>query len=941
MAGFMQLTGGELTFFNIAAGVLFSFMVQALIVVAVDEAMRPRGGLRGFFRWGIGSSLYLGAAFVSSLFSVAFYFGLFAAEDFARTQFMRKSALMLDKARQAQATFSGVVDRLDKLSRYATKMEQKERTDGRTCANSRGAGAGPAMEKRRFEAATHQALSNEYRRRLARIASSIKQLDRARAHAKRHPDDIPPVEALRKPWSDIRAALAGANLDRVLAPLVRYETLGFPRSDPAYQKFAGPENACRDSVSVARLKDVLAQRVPKLPKIPIQQLDAKSSKQVIELVLNGFIDLLTGNQDKTRAANITDRSFLPALGFGVLVDLAILALGLLLVLATKAHDAGPSARFVALATRLVGPWATVRLLLRKAGARGEPQWRSDDMADVHQIIEELRAVLFVDHGGDLWFITHRHARQHLIYDNGNPVAAPFRQLHDEALSVLKELRVIEYNGADVPAGVSPADLFIIALSPLGHQIIKPDARPEHFVAHRVIRDFDRMKQKAPCGGGVSDYEPLGDSMPAVSWRRPPSNFFVALCRASGHVVAQRLLEFSATDRPHRVFLWRIGIPMHTLRHWVNLFGLKVGSSSLGKSVTLMPGDIPRLQALAAGRIDPATLLDEQIDHADRLDRLRMLIKAARRQDLSGHRNHPTRSPWGFLADSLATLAKEVVDDEPKLGVEGLTRAAVAYRNAGEPGTGHDLLELVEQIDQRNTAALGDIILLVRTARLEERVAMRDPWIDILPLVEEMRRLVDTHQNGDPELVAAAYGVMGRVLYAQKQPGHGKSELETARDICAKSCQTDVARARIYLAAALRSEAAAEKQPEFLQHALDELELAERDLTTLTRPVWPTYADETAIYCQYERARCLNAQERYEESIAEASKALQACVGRPWPTLGLLRTRAVAYRQLGQQQQAEQDQQQMKLIGDRAEGVFNDQAVEMLDDARAGEETTFY
>jgi hypothetical protein len=97
-------------------------------------------------------------------------------------------------------------------------------------------------------------------------------------------------------------------------------------------------------------------------------------------------------------------------------------------------------------------------------------------------------------------------------------------------------------------------------------------------------------------------------------------------------------------------------------------------------------------------------------------------------------------------------------------------------------------------------------------------------------------------------------------------------------------------------------------------AITQLDRAAEELLQATRP-WdePYYSQCTLFWC-YERARVHVAS--YQPELAEpcASRALQSARWQGWwPTAGLLRTRAWAYRLLGREADAAADVAQLEAL----------------------------
>ena len=928
MAGFLHLTGGS-TWGSYAVAALFSFVVQAFVVVTVDEITRPSWSLR----WPLGIAGYALFGFVSSVFSIGFYFNLFSAEDFAEAQFMRQSGQMLEEATRVSAAFSGLVDRLEDLSDYAAQMQNVERDAGGTCQGSRGAGRGPAMRKRDFEATRHRALADDYRRRLDRIERATDAIRQARSAV--GSDLIPPVEDLREPWSEIRATLTNADLAPVLEPLVAYETSGFPVSDPAYAGFAGPGNACRDSGSVARLQDALAVPIPVLAEIEIVQLDATNPKQVIFLVVNGFLDVITGTPSKPGSVRITDREFLPALGFGVVVDFGILVLGVLIVLLAAAWNRTPGARLTTIVARVVPAWQPVRGQLEHLGAASPPSWHHDQMPAVHEVFAELRHRFFVRDGGRTWFFIHRAAHEHEIYDHSHPLARPLRELLDQMLFVLQQEGVIRHHASSGSGPTWSHDALTARLGIEAAGAVLKTAHPQHFERYEVLGDFDVIEEQAPTVGPVRDHERLqiGELPPLIPTNRP-SRFFDTVCRSYPGLIARRL----DSAKSAKIRVREIGIDPEILSHWLEHHRLAPPRRGWrGWRIVLTDSERHRVRAFALGLRDPDQPSDGTIPTEIRL---RSLITAIREQDLTQHGNHPIRTPWGFLADDAADTAEALGNHEAALKAEGLAWAALGYLHAGEGWAAEAVLP---DLEGSETPPLPrSLAILIRTIKLAG--AIRDGGEAVEggsdearqcgELLEGLRRALRGPTVDNPSVLGMATGTVGRALHRLGLEDHGRAVLQEAINIFVDHDPKEIGRSRIYLAAAHRSAGDA-------QLALDELDQAESDLRLYTGPLAPHYAHETRIYLRYERARCLLLLNRDEEVVTVATEALRFCRGRPWPSAGLLRTRGVARSRLGDSHSADIDARCIGAIERDARGNFRSMVATMFHDVLNADESTFY
>ena len=230
---------------------------------------------------------------------------------------------------------------------------------------------------------------------------------------------------------------------------------------------------------------------------------------------------------------------------------------------------------------------------------------------------------------------------------------------------------------------------------------------------------------------------------------------------------------------------------------------------------------------------------------------------------------------------------------------------------------------------------------MQTADLTAGIDKGPPWKDLGPKIDRLRRLLESNELAEAHAVRGmAYGTIGRALSAQGAPARGRSDLEKALEIHTRHLPEEAARSRIYIAAALRAEGG-DTDFSLLERALDTLDEADRNLENLTWPTSPPYARETRMYLLYERARCLSAMGRHDDAIDNATRGLELSSGRPWPTLGLLRTRAVSSQAIGRDMLMRRDLRALESHVREAPRQLREVAQQMLADGQNGAETTFY
>lgn len=934
-AGFLSLIGNTGIVALLSAG-LVSFIVQAMVVVCVDEITTMKASTRVAFA----AAVYLFMATISSVFSVGYYFRLFAAEDFAQEQFDRQSRQVITAADDVRASFQDLVVRLEELSDYSREMEVKEELEGRTCRNSLGAGPGPARDKRRFQKDQFTGLAGEYRRRLERIDAAV--LDVRAAAESTGPGGIPSAEALFGPWGRIRSAAGGADLDGVLRPLMDYEHSGFPLGDPRYATFAGPENACQDSGTIARLQHVLDAPVPVVPQLDITQIDVTDPKAVITLIANALWDLLSGAEPLPGQVTVWDRQFRVALVFGVVVDLAILVLGLFLVAARRAFGRSGAARLVSIATQLLPTFLPLRRSLERTSGRELPEWMGDDLVDVRRVFREARDWTLVRDRHRWWFVTHKHGREADVYPADSELAQEIRELLEAARRIFAEERVIRRSPSNTPPdGMNPAALLREKLC-VSTDVIK-DAPLDAFEAFSVFPDLDELESQTPTSGAVADHERLLLDQ-AVPLRRQQgvSRFFVALCRAEPEVLARRLRNWSETRGDELVVVVGrdAGLPRALVTSFAESLDATLRRRRTGRLEAIFAGRaLERLAAIAAGRADPGP------ERADPGPELTRCVRAVFDQDLSGWSDHPARTPWAFLADRTSILARELgrSSGAQELVTRGLCAAALAYMHAGELHNAEAQLQQLSSAQRRELSP--DLRLLWETLSLGATIDHAGPWREeIAAHVEACRRLLlEVDEAAEPEIVGRAWGTLGRVLHRFQREDWGEEAFKAAIRIFEKRLPREVGRTRIYRAAALRARATSgDPQGEhLLERALNELAAAKEDLARHTGPVAAAYARETGMYLAYERARILLATGQHRKAVEAAGAALFVARGRPWPAAGLLRTQAIALKVLDEISDSRADLRELRDLGRTASGEFADLVRELERDVLNGQESTFY
>jgi tetratricopeptide (TPR) repeat protein len=151
----------------------------------------------------------------------------------------------------------------------------------------------------------------------------------------------------------------------------------------------------------------------------------------------------------------------------------------------------------------------------------------------------------------------------------------------------------------------------------------------------------------------------------------------------------------------------------------------------------------------------------------------------------------------------------------------------------------------------------------------------------------------------------ARGAQGRALLHRGDAVAALPLLVEARDFHASHRRYELARSRITVAACLRIQGRT-------HDALGELDDATAELRE-TRRRSVSYADATAAFLEYERARVLVEIGDGLDAYRVAMRALEICGRGAWPRLGILRTLAWAHRLLGDPRSAEACVEQMRAL----------------------------
>jgi hypothetical protein len=556
----------------IAIAALVSFLLQCFIVLTVDEVAEFRLG----FRWMLALAFYFVAFTVSSIFSIAFYFGLFSARDFAAQEFQDVQIQVLQEAEKVRAEMQVLGDAFEGWAVYAATQRDIEETKGGTCVGSPGRGEGPYVFKRRYESARASTYAEDYRGRMTRVSSAIDDLRKVPAAAG--------VIGFAPSWARVRTALDGATIQSTLKPWIKHEMKGFPNK-PIYSAFSGPEHACGDPKSAALVQDIVQRPLPTLPEIRFDQLDPESPKEIVFLVANDAMDFLSGT--KTDDLRITRRDFWPSILFGVLVDLAIFFLGLILVAGRRSFNSSVEAKLIDWAEDMVENIPDF-----------DPDWHPvDDMSDVHRVYQIVeRHFVFEDNGRPYLVVPKAPALRDVA--NGPALEALGRPL----ISTSRRLRWIKRRPLKkLPKGLS---MEVLETRFPGLLVSTPDRWANVVSIYEFFADVERLQSTAK-GGAISRYESLDvdEFLPPLRPSRRSSRFFHACMRTHDRLVARKMMQ-ALRPLPNDPALSQI--PLHTLkmppsvvRRWREVNRWQIDHDFLGRELVLVSNeDMDELQRMA-------------------------------------------------------------------------------------------------------------------------------------------------------------------------------------------------------------------------------------------------------------------------------------------------------------------------------------------------------
>jgi len=312
--------------------------------------------------------------------------------------------------------------------------------------------------------------------------------------------------------------------------------------------------------------------------------------------------------------------------------------------------------------------------------------------------------------------------------------------------------------------------------------------------------------------------------------------------------------------------------------------------------------------------------------ADDLASLDALFWDLQTQNLARHASQ-SESPWAVLGDRITslsiTLAGSLPQDDPRLR-RAAAYAALAYTHAGEMGRIGNLRDVDPGDAPPGIAVvvlLSSLVRCIGAEQFEGCSALREALEDKLGVVHESERR---------SLLGVVRGTQGRsflhdrTLSWKERVGQSLPLLRESVSHHASVHPAEAPRSRIYLAMALRAGS-------LFEDAEAQLSQARGELDTHTRSWSVPYFHTTLVYWLYERARLDVAMGQPRIALDHTASALERADALGfWPALGILRTRAQAFRLLGEDHQAESCVAHMGLLRARvpeSAGPLMDRIVE--------------
>jgi len=264
---------------------------------------------------------------VSIIFSVAFWFQLFGAQDYADEIFTKQFDKVFIQANKLEMAYKSELDSLVHLSETAKQMAAKEFKQGGTCIGGSLPGEGPRYAKRVMQAEVFSSLAVPVRRDFSGMKAAVSAMEQIRAS--KEPLNAK-LKSLKISLSNIEAKYAARDLSyrQVLTKHLNWEINGYPPAKKAGKfDISGLQYACNTPSLTAPIEMLLNAKPKPIPPIEVELFNPADRKQTVKKIVDGFWQLFTPGSPPSLFSK--DYMHLPLM-LGLLVDLMILLGGLLI-----------------------------------------------------------------------------------------------------------------------------------------------------------------------------------------------------------------------------------------------------------------------------------------------------------------------------------------------------------------------------------------------------------------------------------------------------------------------------------------------------------------------------------------------------------------------------------------------------------------------------------
>ena len=331
--------------------VIWSFGLAAILQFLLAQmALRVIPVGRHLIAWPVALLLYLILATLSITFSIAFYFQLSGAGEYAEsafedqyTQVRRDASTLVVAAEDASDSLESLAD----LSQENAAIEA-DPAGGGTCQIDRGGGAGPYYRTRSYEAELFTRLSRRINERIGPIREKrdavVDLSDRADMSIQARFTQLSAhVSALRD--EQYQPFLSEArDVAEQLDQHYEWHANGYPNHSP-YEALAGSDDPCNDTTTLSRLNAVSATLTglptPEQLDFAVDDFDPADAQQVVDLILGAVGGLWLGAFGADRdAEGVVDEevfsdAYIVPVALGVTVDAVILLLGIFIQLVNR------------------------------------------------------------------------------------------------------------------------------------------------------------------------------------------------------------------------------------------------------------------------------------------------------------------------------------------------------------------------------------------------------------------------------------------------------------------------------------------------------------------------------------------------------------------------------------------------------------------------------